>query len=162
MVIIRGPVRVYYDDVNLGLCSGDVELVDEPQFVEAKVTEYGESIYNEMQNGMTMTVTVPFTELSNTALVKLGGVLDGSDVVFSSNVGTLTRSLAKELVLIPVIDQTESADTKTFTTIYSAYPKRKFNTTYGPSQRIQNIEFQSYPSLESGLEGRHYKVGENA
>jgi len=160
-VIIRGPVKVYQGGTEMGYVESDIELNDEPQFVEAKVTEFGDGVFNEMENGMTLTLTVPFTALTNAALVKLGGVLVGTDVVFSCPVGTLTRSLAEEIILKPVVDNVVSTDSKEWTTIYLAYPKRKFATTYGPSQKVQNVEYQAYASLVSGQIGRYYKIGEN-
>ena len=160
--IIGGPFRVYWDTQDMGYSESDIELNDEPQFVEAKVTEFGDSVFNEMTNGSACTITVPFTEMSNTVFAKLGGTEVGTDVIFSCPVGTLVRTLAKELILKPVVDQVVSVDSKEWTTVYVTYPKRKFATTYGPSQRVWNVEFQAYPSLVSGQKGYFYKLGENA
>lgn len=160
--IIRGPVKVYWGGQDMGYVESDIELNDEPQFVEAKVTCFGDGVFDEMQNGSTVTVTVPFTALSNTVLEDLGGTIVGTDVIFTCPVGTLARSLAQELILKPCIDQNPSVDTKTWTTVYLAYPKRKFALAYGAAQRVFNVEFQAYPSLISGQIGRYYKLGENA
>lgn len=159
--LIRGPVKVYQGGVEMGYVESDIELNDEPQFVEAKVTCFGEGVFDEMENGLILTLTVPFTALTNAALVKLGGTAEGTDVVFSASVGSLTRGQSEELILKPCIDQNASIDTKTWTTIYLAYPKRKFAAAYGATQRVWNVEYQAYASLNSGTFGRYYKIGEN-
>jgi hypothetical protein len=159
--IIRGPCKVYQGGVEMGYVESDIELNDEPQFVEGKVTCFGDGVFDEMTNGTVVTLAVPFTALTPAALVKLGGTLVGSDIVFSNPVGTLTRSESEEIILKPCVDQVESVDPTEWTTVYLAFAKRKFTATYGPSQRVYNVEYQAYASLVSGQIGRYYKIGEN-
>ena len=159
--IIRGPCRVYQGGVDMGKTESASELNDEPQFSEAKTVCTGDGVYDEMKNGSVVTLTVPFTAMTSAALVKLGGVLVGTDIVFSNEVGSLTRAESEEIILKPCVDQVVSVDPTEWTTVYLAYPKRKFTLSYGPDQKVYNVEYQAYSSEVSGQAGRYYKIGEN-
>jgi hypothetical protein len=159
--IIRGPCKVYQGGVEVGKTESASELNDEPQFVEGKTVCTGDGVYDEMKNGSVVTLTVPFTALTPAGLAKLGGTIVGNKIVFSNEVGSLTRAESEEVILKPCVDQNVSTDPTEWTTVYLAYPKRKFALSYGPEQRVYDIEYQAYSSEVSGQIGRYYEIGEN-
>ena len=159
--IIRGPCKVYQGGVEMGKTESSSELNDEPQFVEGKTVCTGDGPYDEMKNGSIVTLTVPFTAMTPAALAKLGGTVVGNEIIFSNDVGELTRAESEEIVLKPCVNQAESTDPTEWTTLYLGYPKRKFTLSYGPDQRVYNVEYQGYSSEVSGQVGRYYKIGEN-
>lgn len=160
--IIAGPQHVIYNGVDLGYTEGNIELPEEPFFAEGRVAEMGQALFDKMHLGSNVTVKVPFTRPTNAILVQLGGVIDGTDIVFSNKVGILCRENAKQMILKPVIDQAVIEDSTQWTTIYLCYPEIGWTLIYGGEQRIWEINFQAYASLVSGQVGRHYKLGESA
>jgi hypothetical protein len=159
--IIRGPCRVYQGGVDMGYVESDIELNDEPQYVEGKVTCFGDGAFDKMKNGAVVTMAVPFTMLTSAALVKLGGTEVGGQIVFSCEVGDLCRTEAEEIILKPCVDQNPSIDPTEWSYLYHGFPERKFALAYGAAQRVYNIEYYGYASLVSGQVGRHYSIGAN-
>lgn len=153
-----GTCKVYFDNVDLGLTIGGVELEVTTTTHETKVDQFGETVVEEIITGRNAKVTVPMAEttLENMVRIMPGATLvtDGTDPTkkrVDVNVGAGTSLLAasKELRLHPVAlaDTDKSEDVIIPKAGTSGAVKFAYKTD---SERVYNTEFKAYPDPVTG------------
>ncbi len=154
-----GTCKVFYDNVDLGLTIGGVEMEVTTSTHETKVDQFGYSVVEEIITGRNVKVTVPMAETNLDNMVR---IMPGAKLVTDKTVPTKKRvdvtvpsgmslySAAKELRLHPVAlpDTDKSEDV----IIKRAGTSGALKFAYKNDQeRIYNVEFKGYPDPETRL-----------
>ena len=154
-----GTCKVYFNDQDLGLTIGGVELEVTTSTHETKVDQFGETVVEEIITGRNVKVTVPLgeTTLENMVRIMPGAklVTDATDptkkrVDVSVATGQSLLSTAKALRLHPVAlpDTNKSEDV----IIPKAGTAGAVKFSYKNDQeRVYDVEFKAYPDTTTGL-----------
>ncbi|WP_425888199.1 hypothetical protein [Aeromonas caviae] len=154
-----GTCKVFFNDQDLGLTIGGVELEVTTSTHETKVDQFGETVVEEIITGRNVKVTVPLgeTTLENMVRIMPGAklVTDATDptkkrVDVSVATGQSLLSTAKALRLHPVAlpDTNKSEDV----IIPKAGTAGAVKFSYKNDQeRVYNVEFKAYPDTTTGL-----------
>ncbi len=154
-----GTCKVFFNDQDLGLTIGGVELEVTTSTHETKVDQFGETVVEEIITGRNVKVTVPLgeTTLENMVRIMPGAklVTDATDptkkrVDVSVATGQSLLSTAKALRLHPVAlpDTNKSEDV----IIPKAGTAGAVQFSYKNDQeRVYNVEFKAYPDTTTGL-----------
>ena len=154
-----GTCKVYFNDQDLGLTIGGVELEVTTSTHETKVDQFGETVVEEIITGRSVKVTVPMgeTTLENMVRIMPGAKLitDATDptkkrVDVSVAAGQSLLSTAKSLRLHPVAlpDTNKSEDV----IIPKAGTAGALKFAYKNDQeRVYNVEYKAYPDPTTGL-----------
>lgn len=161
-----GPCSVRWDPDTLNLelspTFGGVSFRDEVLDVDIHEDQAGETIVDGVHTGRTAEVTVPMTRSS---LARLEAAIKGStatatNLKVTNWVGGNQFPLARELRIIPIVDNIPSADTEEYLHIWKAYPKSNLEWQYNNAdQRVTNVVFKIFPHIESGKVREMWRMG---
>lgn len=148
-----GTCKVFYNNVDLGLTIGGVELEITTNTRETKVDQYGDTAVNSIITGRTVKVTAPLAE---TTLDNLVATMPGATLVTDKTVSTKRRidiksgvgvnlfDLAQELRLHPIA----LADTDQSEDVWLPKAATGGNVKYAyklDTERVFNVEFTGFP-----------------
>jgi len=150
-----GPCYVTFDDIDLGLTKGGVEVEFTTEVADITADQYGDSILNQYIKGRGVKVKVPMAENNLTKFAAIFPaatlVTNGTNkkLVFRDGVGTSLRDLASTLVLHP---KNKAANDKSRDfTVLLAMCKGDMSFAYKhDDQRVFMLEFTGYNDLETG------------
>jgi len=161
-----GPCKVIWDptgaNLNLNPTHGGVTFRDEVFDEDIHEDQAGLTIVDGVHTGRVAEVTIPLTRSS---LARLQAVIKGStatatNLKVTNWVGGNQFPLAKELRIIPIVDNVASVDTEEWLHIWKAYPKSNLEWQYNNAdQRVTNVVFKVFPHIESGKVNEMWRAG---
>ena len=161
-----GPSVVTWDptgtDIDLNPTLGGVHFRQEDLQVDVKEDQHGDTPVDSVQIGKLCEVDVPMVRSSIAQLreVIAGAVSGASNMVVSNAVGGAVYANAKELIIKPVVDGVEDADTDTWLHILFAYPKTNLDQAYdAATQRATMVTFKGYPSQTTATLRQMWRYG---
>lgn len=152
-----GPCTITWDGVDLGKSFGGVVFRDGMTKQAVMEDQLGTTPVDHIITGRQCSVDVPMsrTTLAQLAKVMPGASSGGSFVRVRNLTGIACASLAKKLVLAPLVDGSASSDKLT---IFLAYPTPEIELTFNnESQRVYKVVFNAYPDQTAG--NRMYQIG---
>lgn len=123
----------------------------------------GDAPVDAVFGGMVMELTVPMARntLAQLAVV-LSGTIVGNELTFENKAGCDTRKDAKAVVIKPMCNGVADTTKSKWIHLFHVYPFRSFDLIYNRSdQRVVNVVFTVFVSLESGQIGKFGTIGVN-
>lgn len=151
-----GTCKVFWNDVDLGLTIGGVEMSVETSTHETKVDQYGETVVSEIVTGRNITVKCPLAE---TTVENLVAIMPGAElvangvnkkVVVKTGIGMSISDAAQSLRLHPIA-LADSEKSEDVTIPRAACPGAMSFAYKLDEERVFNAEFKGYPDPTDGV-----------
>lgn len=152
-----GPCEITFDSVSLGATFGGVVFRHTEESRPVREDQQGVTNVDELKVGVSCEIEVPLTRSSLGQLSKVIGnsTYTGSKLQVGVVVGQSLLDSAKELIIKPIIDSVVSTDSKTWLTVYKAYPRVDLEVNYNfENQRVYKVMFKAFPD-----DGKLWKIG---
>ena len=152
-----GPCEVTFDGVSLGSTFGGVIFRHTEESRPVREDQQGVTNVDELKVGVSCEIEVPLTRTSLGQLSKVIGnsTYTGSKLEVGVVVGQSLLDAAKVLIIKPIIDSVVSTDSKTWLTVYKAYPRVDLEVNYNyENQRVYKVIFKAFPDS-----GKLWKIG---
>lgn len=142
---------------------GAVTLTMTETMNDVQEEAHGDAPVDSVKGGLVMELTAPMARSTLEQLrVALDGPLSGNEIAIRNKAGCNTRDRAKAIVIKPMCDGVPNNTKSTWVHLYHCFPYRAVELTYDRStQRIFNVVFKVFVSLESGQIGKFGTVGVN-
>lgn len=143
---------------------GAISLVGSDEVHNVEEEGQGAAPVDAVFGGMTMTLTVPMARstLQQLREVLSAGNIVGDEVPLRNKAGCATRADAKAVVIKPMCDGVADNTKSKWIHLFHCYPFRDFDLIYNRSdQRVVNVVFTVFVSLESGQIGKFGTLGVN-
>lgn len=143
-----GPCQVVFDSVDLGKTFGGVKFRHTEESRPVREDQMGVTNVDELKVGASCEIEVPLTRASLGQLSKVIGnsTYTGTKLEVGVVVGESLLTHAKELILKPIIDSVVSTDSKTWLTVYKAYPRADLEVNFDyEGQRVYKVIFKAFP-----------------
>lgn len=137
-----GVCSVSFDGVDLGHTKGGVTVTYEPEIHDITVDLYGSTPAEKVLIGQKLKAKVPLAEssIANLTVAIPESTVDGTNLTFGGEVGLRMSSVAGELVLHPIANDTDLSED---IIIYSAVVVSTLEIPFKvDAERILEIEFE--------------------
>ena len=141
---------------------GGVKMRDTLLFTKIVEDGMGESAVSGVDKGREVQLEVPMTRASiaRLNLVIYGSELVGSTLTVKNTVGNDFYSLAKKILIKPLVNNIASITTSEWTHLWHCFPVVDQEIVYDNSeQRVAKILFEVYPSQDTARRGKFYQYG---
>ena len=124
---------------------------------------HGDAPVDSVKGGLVMELTCPMARSSLDQLkIALDGPLTGNEIAITNKAGCNVRDRAKAIVIKPMCDGVPNPTRSTWIHLYHCFHSRQIELVYDRStQRVFNVVFKVFVSLESGQLGKFGTVGVN-
>jgi len=124
---------------------------------------HGDASVDSVKGGTVIELTCPMARSSLDQLkVAIDGPISGNEITIKNKAGCNVRDRAKAIVIKRMCDGVPSNDKSGWIHLYHCFPYRAIELTYDRStQRVFNVVFKVFVSLESGQVGEFGTIGVN-
>ncbi len=151
-----GPLTLspFFGEVNLSMVESMNDVQEEA---------HGDAPVDSVKGGLVLELSCPMTRSNLEQLqVALDGPLVGNAIYITNKAGCPTRDRAKAIVIKRMCNGVPDATKAGWIHLYHCFPYRNIELKYDRStQRVFNVVFKVFVSLESGQVGKFGTVGVN-